>query len=51
VGETLAGRLLTIDAAGATFSEVRVARDPACPACGIAAAEPVALLPGAAVRA
>jgi len=51
VGETLAGRLLTIDAAGATFSEVRVARDPACPACGIAAAERVPLLPGAAARA
>jgi molybdopterin/thiamine biosynthesis adenylyltransferase/rhodanese-related sulfurtransferase len=34
VGETLAGRLLLVDAATAEFREVRVARDPACPACG-----------------
>jgi molybdopterin/thiamine biosynthesis adenylyltransferase/rhodanese-related sulfurtransferase len=34
VGETLAGRLLMLDAAGTRFSEVRVPRDPACPACG-----------------
>jgi hypothetical protein len=33
-GETLAGRLLVVDALGATFDEIRVARDPACPACG-----------------
>ncbi len=33
-GETLAGRLLILDAAGTRFSEVRVRRDPACPACG-----------------
>lgn len=33
-GETLAGRLLLFDAAGTTFDEVRVWRDPACPACG-----------------
>jgi len=43
VGETLAGRLLMFDAQTAEFSEVRVWRDPACPACGDAspwAAEP-----------
>jgi molybdopterin/thiamine biosynthesis adenylyltransferase/rhodanese-related sulfurtransferase len=34
VGETLAGRLLMFDALGTTFDEVRVWRDPACPACG-----------------
>ena len=34
VGETLAGRLLQLEAAGTRFSEVRVPRDPACPACG-----------------
>jgi molybdopterin/thiamine biosynthesis adenylyltransferase/rhodanese-related sulfurtransferase len=34
VGETLAGRLLMFDAQTAEFSEVRVWRDPACPACG-----------------
>ncbi len=34
VGETLAGRLLMLDAAGTTFDEVRIWRDPACPACG-----------------
>lgn len=34
VGETLAGRLLMFDAMGTTFDEVRVWRDPACPACG-----------------
>ncbi len=33
-GETLAGRLLLFDAAGTTFDEVRIWRDPACPACG-----------------
>jgi molybdopterin/thiamine biosynthesis adenylyltransferase/rhodanese-related sulfurtransferase len=33
-GETLAGRLLMFDALGTTFDEVRVWRDPACPACG-----------------
>jgi molybdopterin/thiamine biosynthesis adenylyltransferase/rhodanese-related sulfurtransferase len=38
VGETLSGRLLMLDAAGTTFDEVRVWRDPACPACGEAAA-------------
>jgi molybdopterin/thiamine biosynthesis adenylyltransferase len=34
VGETLAGRLLMFDAMSTTFDEVRVWRDPACPACG-----------------
>ena len=34
VGDTLAGRLLMFDAMGTTFEEVRVWRDPACPACG-----------------
>ncbi|MFN2483653.1 MAG: molybdopterin-synthase adenylyltransferase MoeB [Candidatus Limnocylindria bacterium] len=33
-GETLAGRLLMIDALNTEFSEVKVWRDPACPACG-----------------
>jgi len=34
VGETLAGRLLMFDALGTTFDEVRIWRDPSCPACG-----------------
>ena len=34
VGESLAGRLLMFDALGTTFDEVRIWRDPACPACG-----------------
>jgi len=34
VGETLAGRLLMFDAMSTTFDEVRIWRDPACPACG-----------------
>ena len=34
VGRTLAGRLLMFDALGTTFDEVKVWRDPACPACG-----------------
>jgi sulfur-carrier protein adenylyltransferase/sulfurtransferase len=34
VGNTLAGRLLMFDAMGTTFDEVRIWRDPACPACG-----------------
>ena len=33
-GQTLAGRLLMFDAMGTTFDEVRIWRDPACPACG-----------------
>ena len=39
VGETLAGRLLMFDAMGTRFDEVRIWRDPACPACGEAAVE------------
>jgi molybdopterin/thiamine biosynthesis adenylyltransferase/rhodanese-related sulfurtransferase len=34
VGEPLVGRLLMFDAMSTTFDEVRVWRDPACPACG-----------------
>jgi molybdopterin/thiamine biosynthesis adenylyltransferase/rhodanese-related sulfurtransferase len=34
VGQTLAGRLLMFDAMNTEFSEVRIWRDPACPACG-----------------
>ena len=34
VGETLAGRLLMFDAMSTEFNEVKVWRDPACPACG-----------------
>jgi molybdopterin/thiamine biosynthesis adenylyltransferase/rhodanese-related sulfurtransferase len=33
-GTPLVGRLLLIDLLGATFREVRLRRDPACPACG-----------------
>ena len=33
-GSTLAGRLLLYDAMGMTFREVKLRRDPACPACG-----------------
>ncbi|MGQ0607166.1 MAG: molybdopterin-synthase adenylyltransferase MoeB [Chloroflexota bacterium] len=44
VGETLSGRLLMFDAMGTSFDEVRIWRDPACPACGegIARTEPLA---------
>ncbi|MFI5226087.1 MAG: molybdopterin-synthase adenylyltransferase MoeB [Candidatus Limnocylindrales bacterium] len=34
IGETLAGRLLLFDALEGSFSELRLERDPACPACG-----------------
>lgn len=34
IGDTLAGRLLIYDALDATFSELRLRRDPHCPACG-----------------
>jgi molybdopterin/thiamine biosynthesis adenylyltransferase/rhodanese-related sulfurtransferase len=47
VGETLAGRLLMFDAMSTTFEEVKIWRDPACPACGegspFLAVEPPAL--------
>lgn len=34
IGDTLAGRLLMIDARFMEFRTVRISRDPACPACG-----------------
>jgi adenylyltransferase/sulfurtransferase len=34
IGETLEGRLLLVNALHATFREVRLRRDPACPVCG-----------------
>ncbi len=34
IGETLAGRLLIFDALRMKFRELRISRDPACPACG-----------------
>ena len=42
VGETLSGRLLMLDAMGTTFDEVRIWRDPACPACGEGVAQAAA---------
>ena len=33
-GDTLAGRLLVYDALGMTFTELKLRRDPDCPACG-----------------
>jgi sulfur-carrier protein adenylyltransferase/sulfurtransferase len=33
-GEPLVGRLLTFDAQSTRFTEVKVRRDPHCPACG-----------------
>ena len=33
VGETLVGRLLLYEALGATFTELKVRRDPDCPIC------------------
>jgi sulfur-carrier protein adenylyltransferase/sulfurtransferase len=41
VGDTLSGRLLMFDAMGTTFDEVRIWRDPACPACGASVAPSV----------
>ncbi len=38
-GDTLAGRLVLVDARSTTFEEVSVPRDPACPACGDAVAQ------------
>ena len=34
IGEPLVGRLLTYDALGMRFREVKLRRDPACPLCG-----------------
>jgi bacteriocin biosynthesis cyclodehydratase domain-containing protein len=34
IGEPLVGRLLTYDALGMRFREVRLRRDPKCPVCG-----------------
>ena len=39
LGDTLAGRLLLFDALDATFSELKLRRDPACPTCSDAAVE------------
>ena len=36
IGEPLIGRLLTYDALGMRFREVRLRRDPECPLCGMA---------------
>ena len=36
-GDPLVGRLLTFDAQGTRFGEVKVRRDPRCPVCGEAA--------------
>jgi sulfur-carrier protein adenylyltransferase/sulfurtransferase len=33
-GDPLVGRLLTFDAQSTRFAEVKVRRDPQCPACG-----------------
>ena len=40
VGETLSGRMLLFDAMTTSFDEIRLWRDPACPACGEAVGEP-----------
>ena len=34
IGEPLVGRLLTYDALGMSFREVKLRRDPHCPLCG-----------------
>lgn len=34
IGDTLNGRLLVYDALGMTFTELKLRRDPQCPACG-----------------
>jgi len=39
IGDTLAGRLLLFDALDASFTELRLRRDPACPICSDAAVE------------
>ena len=42
VGETLAGRMLMVDALGTTFDEVGIPRDADCPVCGSATADAAA---------
>ena len=37
IGDSLAGRLLLFDALDASFTELKLRRDPACPACSDAA--------------
>ncbi len=39
IGDTLAGRLLLFDALDASFTELKLRRDPACPTCSDAAVE------------
>ena len=34
IGDSLAGRLLLYDALAASFTEINLRRDPACPVCG-----------------
>jgi len=34
IGESYVGRLLIYDALDGTFQELKLRRDPACPACG-----------------
>ncbi|HEX9739010.1 MAG TPA: molybdopterin-synthase adenylyltransferase MoeB [Candidatus Limnocylindria bacterium] len=53
VGETLAGRMLLFDAMTTSFDEIRLWRDPACPACGdgVVQPQPVAADTAAAVAA
>ena len=40
IGEPLIGRLLTYDALGMRFREVRLRRDPKCPLCGTSPSTP-----------
>ncbi len=50
IGEPLVGRLLIYDALDTTFQELKLRRDPACPACGtgaLSAAGTGAAAPGA----
>lgn len=49
-GQTLAGRLLMFDALGTTFDEVRIWRDPACPACGEAVTQTADAAPAVLAR-
>jgi hypothetical protein len=39
IGDTLAGRLLLFDALDASFTELKLRRDPNCPVCSDAAVE------------